>query len=127
MVMMWSAPETDSMFATNLAEMGARLCRGQMRRSHIISRQLTDSLKYATYFPTTYKTSSKHPYKCAQITSQIMAFNLQPTLSFLSCRAYGKHGMTAVTRQADAILQAFIMIRSSIRLSLISPQPLWTM
>lgn len=29
MVMMWSAPETDSMFATNLAEMGARLCRKQ--------------------------------------------------------------------------------------------------
>ncbi|KAE9542578.1 hypothetical protein AGLY_002489 [Aphis glycines] len=28
--------------------------------------------------------------------------------------AYGKHGMTAVTRDADAILQAFIMINSSI-------------
>lgn len=49
------------------------------------------------------------------------------TLSFLSCRAYGKQGMTAVTRDDEAILQALIMISSSIRLSLISPQPLWMM
>ena len=26
MVMMWSAPDTDNMLATNFAEMGARLC-----------------------------------------------------------------------------------------------------
>jgi len=45
------------------------------------------------------------------------------TLSFLSCRAYGKHGITAVTLCADAILQAFIMINNSIKLSLTSPQP----
>ncbi|KAF0773500.1 putative secreted protein [Aphis craccivora] len=32
--------------------------------------------------------------------------------------------MTAVTRDADAILQAFIMINSSIKLSLTSPLPL---
>lgn len=49
------------------------------------------------------------------------------TLSFLSCRAYGKHGMTAVTRLAEAILHALIMISSSIRLSLISPEPDCTM
>lgn len=48
---------------------------------------------------------------------------LRLTLSFLSCLAYGKHGMTAVTRDADAILHAFIMISSSMRLSLISPEP----
>lgn len=53
--------------------------------------------------------------------------SLTPTLSFLSCRAYGKQGMTAVTLEAEAILQAFIMISSSIKLSLISPQPLCTM
>jgi hypothetical protein len=35
--------------------------------------------------------------------------------------------MTAVTREADAILHALIIINNSIRLSLISPQPLWTM
>lgn len=49
------------------------------------------------------------------------------TLSFLSCLAYGKHGITAVTRCADAILHALIIINSSIKLSLMSPQPLWTM
>lgn len=48
------------------------------------------------------------------------------TLSFLSCLAYGKHGITAVTREAEAILQALIMIRSSIKLSLTSPLPLCT-
>ena len=49
------------------------------------------------------------------------------TLSFLSCLAYGKQGMTAVTRCADAILHALIIINSSIKLSLMSPQPLCTM
>ena len=49
------------------------------------------------------------------------------TLSFLSCRAYGKQGITAVTRDADAILQALIIIRSSMIMSFTSPQPLWTM
>ena len=48
-------------------------------------------------------------------------------LILLILRAYGKHGTTAVTRLAGAILQALIMIKSSIRLSLISPQPLCTM
>jgi hypothetical protein len=52
---------------------------------------------------------------------------LVQTLSFLSCRAYGKHGMTAVTRQAEAILQALIMMSSSISMSLTSSQPLCTM
>lgn len=42
-------------------------------------------------------------------------------LSFLSCRAYGKLGMTAVMRRALAVLQALIMIRSSMRPSLMSP------
>lgn len=42
-------------------------------------------------------------------------------LSFLSCRAYGKLGMTAVIRLAEAVLQALIIIRSSMRPSLISP------
>jgi hypothetical protein len=32
----------------------------------------------------------------------------------LSWRAYGKHGMTAVTREAEAILQALIMMSNSI-------------
>lgn len=49
------------------------------------------------------------------------------TLSFLSCLAYGKHGITAVTRDADAILHAFIIINNSIRLSFISPEPDCTM
>ena len=35
--------------------------------------------------------------------------------------------MTAETRTAEAILQALIMMRSSMRLSLTSPDPLWTM
>ena len=35
--------------------------------------------------------------------------------------------MTAVTRSADAILQALIMISNSMRLSFTSPQPDWTM
>lgn len=38
MVMMWSAPDTDNMLATNLAEMGARLCDGKRSlQSHGIS------------------------------------------------------------------------------------------
>ena len=49
------------------------------------------------------------------------------TLSFLSCLAYGKQGMTAVTRLADAILQALIMMRSSINISFTSLHPLCTM
>ena len=49
------------------------------------------------------------------------------TLSFLSCRAYGKHGITAVTLSAEAILHALIMIKHSIRLSFTSPQPDCTM
>uniref|UniRef100_A0A224Y4L8 Putative secreted protein n=1 Tax=Panstrongylus lignarius TaxID=156445 RepID=A0A224Y4L8_9HEMI len=47
-----------------------------------------------------------------------------PALSFLSCLAYGKQGITAVTREAEAILQALIIINSSMRLSLTSPLPL---
>ena len=34
MVMMWSAPATDSMLATNLAEMGARLCKYSDKNNH---------------------------------------------------------------------------------------------
>ena len=34
--------------------------------------------------------------------------------------------MTAVTRTADAILHALIIINNSMRLSLTSPLPLWT-
>ena len=48
-------------------------------------------------------------------------------LSFLSMRAYGKQGMTAVIRRADAPLQAEMRMRSSIRLSLTSEQPDWMM
>lgn len=58
-----------------------------------------------------------------QKPSKMMQF--LPTLSFLSCLAYGKHGITAVTLEDDAILQALIMMSSSIKLSFISPQPLW--
>lgn len=35
--------------------------------------------------------------------------------SFLSIRAYGKHGMTAVMRRAEAVLHAETRIRSSMR------------
>lgn len=38
--------------------------------------------------------------------------------SFLSWREYGKHGKTAVMRLAEAILQAFIAMRSSMSMSL---------
>lgn len=38
-------------------------------------------------------------------------------LSLRSMRAYGKHGMTAVMRRALAVLQAEIMMSSSIRRS----------
>ena len=40
-------------------------------------------------------------------------------LSFLSCLAYGKLGIRAVTRCAEAILQALIIISSSIKWSFI--------
>jgi hypothetical protein len=56
------------------------------------------------------------------VKSDAMKHNLL-TLSFLSWRAYGKHGITAVTLDADAILHALIIIKSSIKLSLISPLP----
>jgi len=42
-------------------------------------------------------------------------------LSFLSCLAYGKFGITAVIRRALAVLQAFIIIRSSMSPSFTSP------
>jgi len=41
--------------------------------------------------------------------------------STYSCLAYGKLGMTAVILRAEAVLQAWIMMRSSIRPSLMSP------
>lgn len=46
-------------------------------------------------------------------------------LSFLSMRAYGKQGMTAVIRRAEAVLQAEMRIKSSMKLSLTSLQPDW--
>lgn len=72
-VMTWSQPATTSMFATNLAVIGAL------------------------------------------------------DLSFLSILAYGKQGITAVILLAEAILQAEMRIRSSIKLSLTSSQPDWMM
>lgn len=48
-------------------------------------------------------------------------------LSFLSCRAYGKHGMTAVIRRAEAVRQALIMINSSIKWSFVFSEPVWIM
>lgn len=36
-------------------------------------------------------------------------------LPFLSCLAYGKFGITAVIRRADAVRHAWIMMRSSMR------------
>src|ERR1700733_2785733 len=44
-------------------------------------------------------------------------------LSFLSILAYGKQGMTAVIRRAEAVLHAEIKIRSSMRLSFTSLHP----
>lgn len=107
MVMMWSAPDTDNMFATSLAEIGARLWKKKEREKENKDKRST---LHATF------------RRLLMSSKQFMA-----TLSFLSCRAYGKHGMTAVTRQAEAILQALIMIRSSMSPSLISPHPLCTM
>lgn len=72
-VMTWSQPATTSMFATNLAVIGAL------------------------------------------------------DLSFLSILAYGKQGITAVILLAEAVLQAEMRIRSSMKLSLTSSQPDWMM
>ena len=36
--MIWSAPATDSMFATNLADIGALLCRRQGKRKGTVGR-----------------------------------------------------------------------------------------
>jgi hypothetical protein len=44
-------------------------------------------------------------------------------LSFLSCRAYGNSGMTAVMRLALAILHAWIMMHSSISAVFTAPHP----
>ena len=44
-----------------------------------------------------------------------------------SCRAYGKSGMTAVMRFADASFAAWIISSSSIRLRSTGSQPVWTM
>ena len=46
---------------------------------------------------------------------------------FLSCREYGYHGMTAVTRLADARRAALAMISSSISESLVGDEQDWTM
>lgn len=48
-------------------------------------------------------------------------------LSFLSARAYGKQGTTAVIRRAEAVRHALIMMRSSIRWSLILSAPVCIM
>jgi sugar phosphate permease len=44
-------------------------------------------------------------------------------LSFLSCLAYGKRGITAVILFALAILHACIIMQSSMRAVLICPHP----
>ena len=44
-----------------------------------------------------------------------------------SCRAYGKSGMTAVIRLAEASFAAWIMKSSSIRCLSIGLQPVWRM
>lgn len=66
---------------------------------------------------------------CTRYRQRIYKFggDCSSALILLILRAQGKHGMTAVTRLVGAILQALIMIKSSIRLSLISPQPLCNM
>lgn len=43
-VMIWSAPDTDNMLATNLAEIGARLCMGN-RSLH--SQEISGSVSMA--------------------------------------------------------------------------------
>lgn len=71
---------------------------------------------------TNAQVDSQHIYIAAKWATLVTI-----TLSFLSCRAYGKQGITAVTRDADAILHALIMMRSSIIMSFTSPQPLCMM
>lgn len=86
--MTWSAPAVVSRFATSLA--------GQYDNS-----QFKDSNRHAPRHRTTH-----------------LAVMGARDLSFLSCRAYGKHGMTAVMRRAEAVRQAEMRMRSSIRWSL---------
>ena len=46
--------------------------------------------------------------------------------AFRSCRAYGKSGMTAVMRFADASFAAWIMKSSSMMFWSTGSQPVWT-
>lgn len=61
-----------------------------------------------------------HPAVCSIFAINFAVIGARD-LSFLSCRAYGKFGITAVMRRAEAVLHALIMIRSSMRPSLMSP------
>jgi len=61
-----------------------------------------------------------HPAVCSILAMSLAVMGARD-LSFLSWRAYGKLGITAVMRRAEAVLQALIMMRSSMRASLMSP------
>lgn len=61
-----------------------------------------------------------HPAVCSIFAISLAEMGARD-LSFLSCRAYGKFGITAVILRADAVLQALIIINNSIKPSLISP------
>jgi hypothetical protein len=56
-----------------------------------------------------------HPLCCNMFATSFAVIGAR-LLSFLSCRAYGKRGITAVIRFALAILQAWIMMHISMRL-----------
>ena len=62
------------------------------------------------------------PAVCSMLATSLAVMGARD-LSFLSCRAYGKHGMTAVILRAEAVRQAFIMMRSSMRWSLMLSAP----
>lgn len=67
-----------------------------------------------------------HPLLCNMFATSLAVIGAR-LLSFLSCRAYGNKGNTAVMRFALAILQAWIMMHSSMSDLFTSPYPVLTM
>ena len=65
-----------------------------------------------------------HPDRCNILATNFAVIGAR-LRSFLSCLAYGKSGMTAVIRFALAILQAWIIMHSSISAVLIAPHPVF--
>jgi hypothetical protein len=96
---MWFAPAVWSMFAINFALIGARLCRPLRQPRH----PLWESCMFEGVEERGVKERGVEEKGCRRKGLEKRGVEIgaaSHTLSFLSCLAYGKFGITAVIRLA---------------------------